>query len=119
MGWIMSKKKKDYIGKRALEIRRSADKPRRELVGLLLDDPDRLVDENAPLTPGGRKQASEGFVTACVWSVSKNRSVALALLEDGRNRIGEKAYIRMKQEVVSAEITAPCFHDAEGHRLRS
>jgi len=119
MGWIMSQKKKDYIGKRALAIRRSADKPRRELVGLLLDDPDRLVDENAPITPGGRKQASEGFVTACVWSVSKNRSIALALLDNGRNRIGEKAYIRMKDDVVGAEITVPCFHDAEGHRLRS
>ena len=119
MAWIMSKQKQDYIGKRALEIRRSADKPRRELVGLLTDEPDRLVDENATITPGGLKQPSEGFVTACVWSVSRNRSIALALLQDGRNRIGGKAYIRMKDDVIVAEITAPCFHDAEGHRLRS
>jgi len=118
MGWIMSRKKEDYIGKRAVEIRRSSGKPRRELVGLLIDDPDRLVTEGAPITPGGRREASEGFVTACVWSVVQNRVVALALLMDGRRRMGEKAHIRLKDEVVTAEITRPCFHDPDGERLR-
>lgn len=119
MGWIMSKKKADFIGKRAVEIRRSQGKPRRELVGLLIDDPNRLVTEGAPITPGGRKEASEGFVSACVWSVVQDRAVALALLTDGRKRIGEKAHIRLKNEVVTAEITEPCFHDPEGKLLRS
>ena len=40
-----------------------------ELVGLLPDDPNELIDENSPITPGGRLEKSEGFVTACVWSV--------------------------------------------------
>ena len=31
MGWIMSKKKPDFIGKRAVEIRRSNGRPHREL----------------------------------------------------------------------------------------
>ncbi|MCR9136100.1 MAG: sarcosine oxidase subunit alpha family protein [Alphaproteobacteria bacterium] len=119
MGWIMSKKKPDYIGKRSVEIRRAKDRPRRELVGLLIDDPARLVTEGAPVTPEGRRQASEGLVTACVHSVALKRSVALALLEDGRARIGQKAHIRMKDDVVSAEITAPCFYDPDGERLRS
>jgi sarcosine oxidase subunit alpha len=119
MGWIMSKKKPDHIGKRAIEIRRSADKRRRELVGLLIDDQQKLVTEGAPLTPNGKREASEGLVTACVWSVARNRTVALALLTDGRRRIGQKAHIRLKKEVVSAEITAPCFYDPEGRLLRS
>jgi len=118
MGWIMSKKKEDYIGKRAVHIRRSSGKPRRELVGLLIDDPDRLVTEGAPITPGGRRESSEGLVTACVWSVVQNRAIALALLMDGRRRLGEKAHIRLKDDVVTAEITRPCFHDPEGERLR-
>lgn len=119
MGWIMSRKKEDYIGKRSVALRHSSGKPRRELVGLLIDDPERLVTEGAPITPGGRREASEGLVTACVWSVVHNRAVALALLTDGRSRLGQKAYIRMKNEVLSAEITKPCFHDPDGQRLRS
>ncbi|MCG8354354.1 MAG: aminomethyltransferase family protein, partial [Kiloniellales bacterium] len=119
LGWIMSKKKDDFIGKRAVEIRRSSSQARRELVGLLTEDPTRLVTEGAPLTPDGRKAPSEGFVSASVWSVVRERSVALGLLTDGRARIGETAYVRLKDEVVPAEITAPCFHDSEGKRLRS
>ena len=119
MSWIMSRKKADYIGKRAVAIRRSGDNPRRELVGLLTDDPDRLVTEGAPLTPDGRREASEGFVTACVWSVARSRSAALALLTNGRSRIGETAHIRLKDEVVAATITQPCFYDPDAERMKS
>ncbi|MGB3316838.1 MAG: sarcosine oxidase subunit alpha, partial [Albidovulum sp.] len=69
MSWVMSKKKPDYLGKRSVELRRSTGGPRRELVGIRPLDPNRQVPEGAPLTPGGRKEATEGFVTACVWSV--------------------------------------------------
>lgn len=119
MGWIMSKKKIDYIGKRAVDIRRNGRKNPRQLVGLLIDDPGRLVTEGAPITPGGKRDASEGLVTACVYSVVRECCVALALLENGRERIGQKAHIRLKQEVVTAKIVAPCFHDPDGELLRS
>jgi sarcosine oxidase subunit alpha len=117
LGWIMSDKP-DYLGKRAVQIRRAGGEPRRELVGLLVEDPARLVEESAPITPEGRREASEGFVSACVWSVVQKRSIALALLLDGRRRIGETVYIRMQDEVVRAEVTRPCFHDPDGKRLR-
>ena len=119
MGWIMSKMKSDYIGKRAVAIRRGSDKQRRQLVGLLIDDPDRLVTEGAPITPQGKREASEGLVTACVYSVVNQCSIALALLKNGRERVGEKAHIRLKDEVITATIVAPCFHDSEGKLLRS
>ena len=119
MGWVMSKKKSDYIGKRAVEIRRSSHRQRRQLVGLLIDDADRLVTEGAPITPDGNREASVGLVTACVYSVVNGCSIALALLENGRERIGEKAHIRLKEEVVTAQIVTPCFHDPEGQLLRS
>lgn len=119
MSWVMSKKKADYIGKRSVSIRRRGDTPRRELVGLLIDDPSRLVTEGAPLTPGGRREASEGFVTACVWSVAQSRSVALALLTDGHNRIGQTAHIRLKNEIVTATISQPCFYDPDSERMKN
>ena len=119
MAWIMSKNKTDYIGKKAVEIRQATNPSRRQLVGLLPDDPDHLIDENAPITPGGRREPSEGFITACVWSVVHNRVIALALLENGQSRMDETIYIRRKGEVVTAKVTAPCFHDPDGQLLRS
>ena len=119
MGWIMSKKKPDFIGRRSVELRRQGGKPRRELVGLLPEDPEKAIPEGAPLTPGGRKTRTEGFVSACVRSVVLERWIALALLESGRDRMGRKAHARVQGEVIQAKIAFPCFHDPEGERLRS
>jgi sarcosine oxidase subunit alpha len=115
----MSKTKTDYIGKRANEIRLAENPSRWQLVGLLPDDPVHLIDESAPITPGGRRESSEGFVTACVWSVVHNRVIALALLENGQSRIDETIYIRRKDHVVTAKVTVPCFYDVKGQLLRS
>jgi sarcosine oxidase subunit alpha len=119
MGWAMSRKKPDFLGKRAVQIRRAGTTHRRELVGLLTEDPQRLVIEGAPLTPGGRREASEGFVSACVFSVVHQRSIALGLLADGRQRMGETVYVRMKDDVVPARVVEPCFYDPKGQRMRS
>lgn len=119
MGWVMSGKKADFLGKRSVELRRAGARTRRELVGLLPVDPNRAIPEGAPLTPGGRREASEGLTTACVWSVVNNRWVGLALLENGRERHGETACARLKDGVIPAKITAPVFHDPAGELLRS
>ena len=119
MGWIMSKKKTDFIGKRSIDIRRAGGAVRRELVGLLSDDPNAQIPEGAPLTPGGKKQATEGLVTACVWSVVLDRWVALAILNDGHSRHGETTHVRLKNAIIPAKVTRPVFHDPDGERLRS
>ena len=119
MGWIMSKKKIDYLGKRSVVLRREGGSTRRELVGILPDDPNRQIPEGSPLTPGGYKEATEGLVTACVWSVVNNRWVGLALLENGHLRHGETAHVRLKDSVIPVTITRPVFHDPHGNLLRS
>ncbi|MCV2866353.1 sarcosine oxidase subunit alpha family protein [Albidovulum sediminicola] len=119
MSWVMSKTKADFLGKRSVDLRRQGSRRRRELVGLLPLDPNRAIPEGAPLTPGGRKEATEGVTTACVWSVVQNRWVGLGLIENGRTRHGETAYARLKDGAIPAIITAPVFHDLEGERLRS
>jgi glycine cleavage system aminomethyltransferase T len=48
-----------------------------------------------------------------------NRVIALALLENGQSRMDETIYIRRKDHVVTAKVTAPCFYDAKGQLLRS
>ena len=119
MGWIMSKKKADYVGKRSVELRRGGDTLRRELVGLLPVDPNKQIPEGAPLTPGGEKRPTEGLVTACVWSVVMNRWVALALLANGSSRIGETVHARLRNANIPSLVTAPVFHDPDGRKLRS
>lgn len=119
LGWAMSRTKPDFLGKHAVQLRRGATGARRELVGLLTADAQRQVTDGAPITPGGRREASEGFVTASIWSPVQKRSVALGLLTNGRARMGETVFIRLKEEVVPAVVTAPCFHDPKGLRLRS
>ena len=118
MGWVMSKKK-DFIGKRSVELRRTLEKPRRELVGILPENPNEAIPEGAPLTPDGKKQATEGLTTACVWSVANKRWVGLALLENGHSRHGKTAYVRLKKRGIKVLITAPVFHDPSGELLRS
>ena len=119
MAWVISKKKADFLGKRSVELRRATGRPRRELVGIRPLDSGRQVPEGAPLTPGGRKEATEGFVTACVWSVVENRWLGLALLMDGRARIGGRAHVRLPDVGIEVELCAPVFHDPKGERLRS
>ncbi|CAN0602637.1 unnamed protein product, partial [Ectocarpus sp. 12 AP-2014] len=80
MGWVMSKKKPDYLGKHAVAQRRAGTSNRRELVGVL-PEPDEMIPEGAPLTPNGERKPTEGLVTACVFSTVLNRWVGLALLE--------------------------------------
>ncbi|MCY4540949.1 MAG: 2Fe-2S iron-sulfur cluster-binding protein [Rhodobacteraceae bacterium] len=119
MGWIMSSKKQDYIGKRAVMIRRQSPRPRRQLVGLLTKDPEAVDIEGAPLVDSPVDERSRGFVTASVWSVVHNRSVALGLLEDGRRRIGGSVLVRECSNPIEASVTQPCFYDPDGSRLRS
>ena len=119
MGWALSKKKTDYLGKHAVNLRRAGTANRRELVGVL-PEPDCMIPEGAPLTPNGQKTATEGFVTACVWSVVYDRWIGLALLKNGHSRHGETAHVRLKEGVIiPLKITAPVHYDPQGKKLRS
>lgn len=118
MSWAVSKTKPDFIGKRAMELRRSAKGPRWELVGLLPEDPTEPIPEGAPLTPKGARVPSEGFATACVYSVVHDRWVALGLLNDGRARLGDTVHVRLRDKIIPAQVVPPCFHDPKGERLR-
>ena len=107
----MSGKKSHAIGRRSVDIRRSSGKQRRELIGLIPDSAGELVPEGAPITPKGDRVASEGFVSACVWSVVNKQVIALGLLINGRARIGETVIIRDRERTIRAVVTKPCFHD--------
>lgn len=118
LGWAMSKKKPDYLGKHAVAIRRAGTCNRRELVGVL-PEPDCMIPEGAPLTPGGARKPTEGLVTACVFSTARNRWVGLALLENGQSRHGETVHVRLKDGTIPVRVGPPVHYDPAGERLRS
>lgn len=119
MGWLIAKSKPDFIGKKALAMRRAAGLPRPELVGYLFDGERTLVPEGSPITAGGLKGDSEGYVSACVWSPVLKRTVALGLLRDGRKRLGERIWVRLPDRAVPATVVKPAFYDPSGARMRS
>jgi sarcosine oxidase subunit alpha len=118
LGSLVGRDKADFLGKRAMEIRRRAEPTRFELVGLL-PEPELMVPEGAPITPGGDLADQEGFVSACVMSVARGRPVALGLLRDGRSRMGETVRARVRDRIIPLTVCEPVFHDADRKRVRS
>lgn len=118
MSWIISKKKIDFIGKKAMEIRRGNGRPRRELVGLLPENLNEMIPEGAPITMETKSVDSDGFVSACVQSIAVGRSIALGLLVDGKSQMGEIVFARVREKVIRAKVVPPIFYDPEGEKLR-
>ena len=102
MAWAVHGDKPDFVGRRSLMLAREQGGPRRELVGLELDD--ASADAALPLEEGALVVAadtpsragvtlSQGFVTASVFSHALGRPIALALVERGRSRFGEPLHV--------------------------
>ena len=123
MSWIVSKKKSDFIGKRALERKSMNEPQRKQLVGLLTTDPQKVIPEgaHAVLDPNQEMPMDMlGHVSSSYYSPNLNRSIAMALIKGGFNRKGQTVYIPMLdgQEPIEAKIVEPIFFDQKGVRLR-
>lgn len=116
-GRLVDFAKESFVGRTALE--RSRREGRRELVGLLTEDPRQVLPEGAVLTAERNfvpPVAVLGHVTTSVYSPTPGRSVALALLEDGRARTGETVHAPLGPRTVTAVVAEPVFLDPEGRR---
>lgn len=125
MGRLVSRAKHDFIGKRSLRRADMLKPDRKQLVGLLTDDPAALLDEGAQITATRAPSAGThalGHVTSSYSSPALRRSIALALIEGGRSRIGETVWSSTGTMTASSltmpcRIVAPVFLDPEGARL--
>jgi sarcosine oxidase subunit alpha len=121
MDWIVNRTKGDFIGRRSL-IRADTERAGREqLVGLLTVDPRTVLAEGAPLVAaaegGPPPTPMIGHVTSSYHSAALDRSIALAVLRDGRARIGETVFAAMADRTIEAVVSAPAFLDPTGERL--
>ena len=121
MDWIISKKKNDFIGKRSLERLSMRSNNRKELVGLLSDDPKKIIPEGAHAIETDDLDSPDknilGHVTSSYYSPNCRRSIAMALLKDGRSRKGSKVSLPLLNgEIVEAKVVNPIFFDPNGVR---
>ena len=58
-----------------------------------------------------------GFVTSSYWSENCGHSIALALIEDGRAKMGETLHVPMADSTIAVEVTGTIFYDPEGKRI--
>ncbi|MEU9309708.1 sarcosine oxidase subunit delta family protein [Streptomyces sp. NPDC048256] len=120
MGWAVSKKKPDFIGKRSYARADTVRADRKHLVGLLPEDPGTFLPEGTHLVADSVLPAPPvpmlGHVTSSYRSAALGRTFALALVKGGRDRIGERLYAPVGDRLVPVTVASPVLYDPEGAR---
>jgi len=124
MDWVVSKKK-DFFGRRSLDRSDTARPGRKQLVGLLTESPGEVLPEGAHVVAEVRDKPPMpmlGHVTSSYMSPNVGRSIAMALVTDGRRRKAEqeKVHVRlMDGRTVRCRVTDYVFYDQKGERARA
>ncbi len=121
MDWIVSKKKYDFIGKRSLYRSDTIKEDRKQLVGLLTDNPDEILEEGAQIVADINKSPVEmlGHVTSSYYSPNLKKSIALGVVRGGKNMMGKKLIIPMEKKNINVTVADPVFLDKENKRLNA
>ncbi|KUR74449.1 2Fe-2S iron-sulfur cluster-binding protein [Novosphingobium sp. FSW06-99] len=122
LDWAVGKKKPDFVGKRSLARPDMGLPGRKQFIGLLTEDPQDLLEEGAQVVAdpdAPMPMPMIGHVTSSYRSAALGRTIALAVIADGRARIGQTIFVPMPGKVIRATVTAPMFYDAEGSRLNA
>jgi sarcosine oxidase subunit alpha len=93
---------------------------RRQLIGLLTEDPARVLEEGAQVIAvreGGGKPL--GHVTSSYASAVLGHSIALALVAGGRARLGQTLYVADARGAIPVKVTGTVFYDPGGARLNA
>ncbi len=120
MGWAVSKQKADFFGKRSFARPDTARPDRKHLVGLLTENPSEVIPEGGQIVAELKDRPPMemiGHVTSSYESPNLGRSIALALVKNGRNRMGDTLYIPLPDRTIRAKVTEPRFFDPEGTRI--
>ena len=120
MDWIVSKKK-DFIGKRSFLRSDTRRDKRHQLVGVLPVNRNVLLPEGSYILENEQftknsKNSHIGYITSSYRSDVLNRTFALAMIADGRNKIGSKVQIPIGSNLETVEIVDSVFYDKENMR---
>ncbi|MGR3495104.1 sarcosine oxidase subunit alpha family protein [Citreimonas sp.] len=119
LDWAISKKKDDYLGKRAQARPHMTDPDRWKLVGLQTPDGSVLPDGAYAVADGSNangQRNTEGRVTSSYHSPTLGRGIAMGLVHRGPDRMGE--VLRFMRDdgktAIEARIVDPVVFDPEG-----
>jgi sarcosine oxidase subunit alpha len=119
MDWIVNPSKGDFIGRRSFSRPDAARPDRKQLVGLLPEDPEVLLPEGAQIVlqdTAAIPMAMAGHVTSSYRSPALGRTFALAMLKGGHAMHGRTVFAPLPEGTVAATVTPPLFYDPEGAR---
>ena len=121
IGWAIGKTKTDFVGMRSLSRPDLAASNRKQLVGLLTDDPATVLVEGAQIVADPAQSLPMkmiGHVTSSYWSESLGHSIAMAVVEGGQERMGDTLYVPMADKTIAVKVTSFVFYDPAGERLK-
>ena len=116
--WALSKKKDDYLGKRAHLRSHMASPDRWKLVGLETLDGSVLPDGSYAIDAGDNangQRNTQGRVTSTYYSATLKRGIAMGLVYRGPDRLGEVIeFNKVDGTTVATRIVDPVVYDKEG-----
>ncbi|MDC6465315.1 sarcosine oxidase subunit alpha family protein [Pelagibacteraceae bacterium] len=120
----MLSKKKDFIGKRSLNREAFLNPDREKIVGVVPLDKKTMIPEGSHLVSDNKADLPNpklGHISASCWSVEYNNPFSLAILKNGKKKIGEKLYALspLKNISIEVEIVSSHYVDSKGERVRS
>ena len=121
LNWAISKKKDDFLGKRAMERTHMIDPDRWKLVGLETLDPETVLPDGAYAVDGSTdvygNKATIGRVTSTYHSPTLGRSIAMGLVKHGPDRMGDVIdFPELNGNIIKARIVDPVFYDKDGEK---
>jgi sarcosine oxidase subunit alpha len=120
LDWAIGSKKADFVGIRGLKRPDLVAPGREQLVGLKTKDPKTVLEEGAQIVADPNQPVPMkmiGHVSSSYWSENCGRSIALALVENGRSLVGSTLHVPMPGTVIEVEVTSPVFFDEKGDRV--
>jgi sarcosine oxidase subunit alpha len=118
--WAISKKKTDYLGKRAQERSYMVSPDRWKLVGLETLDGSVIPDGAYAVADGvnaNGQRNMQGRVTSTYYSPTLNKGIAMGLVKHGPDRMGEVLDFPVDDgKVIKARIVDPVFYDKDGEK---
>ncbi len=120
LGWAISKKKADYLGKRGQERVYLARADRFKLAGFETLDGSVIPDGAyiiAPGVNGNGQRNTQGRVTSTYFSPTLSKGIAMGLITGGLDRLGDVVeFNTIAGGTVAAKVVDPVFYDKEGEK---
>ncbi|WP_127111654.1 sarcosine oxidase subunit alpha family protein [Shimia sediminis] len=120
LNWAISKKKEDFLGKRAQQRAHMTDPNRWKLVGLKTVDGSVIPDGSYAIAEGTNangQRNTQGRVTSTYYSPTLDCGIAMGLVHNGPDRMGEVIeFNKVDGTTVKAEICDPVFYDKDGEK---